>query len=293
MKRTLLTYGGTLLAGLLLGVLLARWWTAPAGVKIVEHESVKTVTVDKPVLVTRDVVRHVADQAQVSRLMAEAATAKTQVQILAETIANLRAQGAGRVRYVDRPVPGATTTVREAHFQDWRLTFDATDGEAAYSLAQRFEALAVAGRDVTGQPTARVRLFEVGPGETRTELTDAKTTIVRATPDTPRWRLSAAVQAGAGYLTGLDSADPRPFALVAVPWLRRGSTRAAEDSTWALLSPAALLTSSRVEPGVLPVSVNLGRLPHNPLGDAWLSPYVGYDVSGKKTRVGAVLTATF
>jgi hypothetical protein len=48
------------------------------------------------------------------------------------------------------------------------------------------------------------------------------------------------------------------------------------------------------EPGLLPFSFNLGRIPHQPLTNLWVSPYLGVDVFGRSlSRVGVVFSATF
>ena len=272
-----------------LGVLVGRWHPTPR-VQIITRDNVKTVLVDRPTLVPTDVVRYVADKAEVTKLLNEAAAAENKIAVLTETIAALKASGTGTVTYVDRLVPGETRTVRATHFQDWRLTFDATEASASYRLAQRFEALAAVGKSADGKPTAAVRLFEIGPGETRTLLTDAKTTIVATVPRGSRWRLSAAIQAGVG-LSSTVSGTKAATAILALPWLRRGTSKAAEDNTWAVLTPAVLLGPGIHEPALLPVSVNLAR--RLPLfGDIWVSPGISL-AAGKVGRVGVFLTATF
>ena len=275
--------------GLIVGLIaLSIWlWRRPPRVEVVTRDHTTTVTVDRPVIQTREVVRYVADPEGAKALMAELEAAHADAILLHETIAKLEAQGSGSVVYVDRPVPGTTQTVREAHFVDWRLRFDAIGDQASYALTQTFEAQAIFGRNSTGQPTGSVRLYEIGPGETRTPLDVARTTIVAATPSASRWRVGFALQAGAAATLAGWHESVQAGAVAGVAWLRRGSSGAAEDNTVAIGTPVIYLGGSSVEPGLLPVSINLGRLPRQPLRDVWLSPLV------TPHRAGLALTATF
>jgi hypothetical protein len=266
----------------MLGFLAGRWQRTPT-VTVVTKDNVKTVYVDRPVIETRDVVKYVQDTAEVAKLLAEQAFLENKVSVLTETLAALKGSGAGTITYVDRPVPGETRTVREAHFADWRLTFDAVDANATYRLSQKFEALTTVGKDRTGQPTAAVRLFEVGPGETRTPLTDAKTTVVAALPDRPRWHTTVALQGGVGL---------GPAGIVGVRWLQHGTPdKSAEGARWALLSPVVRLDGQTVLGGLAPVSFNLGTLPRVIFRDLWVLPMVYLD--GGSFKVGGALAASF
>jgi hypothetical protein len=244
--------------------------------------NVTEITIDRPVLITREVVKYVEDKTGAQKLLADNAALKNQITVLSETIADLRTTGSGKVVYIDQPVPGETRVVQEGQFRDWRLYFTFQGEQAKYELTQRFEALVAAGRDVAGKPTATVKLFELGPGDTRTPLTTTKTTLVVASGQSTRWFLFPSVQAGAAV------SDTTPGVVIGVQWLKRGTTKAAEDSTYSLLTPVVFLSSGRREFGLLPVSFNLGRIPRNPLNDVWLSPYI----SGSG-RFGLTLTATF
>lgn len=276
-----------LAVGLVAGVLLDRWVSTPQ-IKTIVQEKLKVVEVNTPVLVAKDVIRYVQDPQEVERLLREAAAQENKIATLTETIASLKTTGQGPVTYV--AVPGDPKLVREAHFKDWRLQFDAVDAQATYTLTQRFEALAAVGKDRAGQPTAAVKLFEIGPGTTRTPLADPQTTLLVTTPDRARWRLSAALQAGVGLSSTLGR-QQAAVGVLALPWLRHGSGHA-EDSTWAIGSPALVTDGKTAEPGVLPVSVNLARtLPV--LADLWGSPIVSFDVRTQAVRLGFVLSATF
>ena len=262
------------------GSALDRWWQRPAVVVTHPDATTTVATVNAPTLKPSVVTPYVIDKPQVTKLMAELAASKAQITSLTETIATLTSQGSGTIVYVDRPVPGSTQVVHEMTFTDGRLTFHGLDDKAIYSLHQQFEALAAVGRDASGHPTAAVRLFEVGPGEMRTQLTDAKTVLVAASPTSARWFLSPSLQAGVGYTT-------TPGAVVGVQWLKHGSSRAAEDGMWAVATPVVFLNATTRDVGLLPVSVNVGYLKFSPFRDLWVSPLV------TRSRVGVTLTATF
>ena len=278
--------------GAVVGILTYRAIITPRVTVVETPGPVRTVLVDRPTLETRTVVQHVTDRAEVERLMVAAAADRQQITTLTETVASLEASGAGTIEYRDRPVPGPERTVREAHFADWRLTFDAVGDRATYTLAQRFEALTAVGRDRAGQPMATTRLFELGPGETRTPMAIDRQTVVAATPDAPRWHLRAAITAGAGYagtLTGWH-----PGAILGVRWASYGTSTAAEDERWSVASPAVWLDGTGAQVGVLPVSVNLGQWKRQPFRDVWLSPFIGVrPVPVGIGKVGIVLHATF
>jgi hypothetical protein len=145
--------------------------------------------------------------------------------------------------------------------------------------AQKVEALAVFGTHA-GQPTAAVRLFGIDASGTRTELANTKTTVVAASPKAARWRLGLAVQAGAAF-------TPEAGVVAGLAWLRRGTSSAAEDNSLSLLTPALLVHGSTYELALLPASLNLGRIPHQPFSDLWIAPVV------TRRSLGAALVATF
>jgi hypothetical protein len=284
--------GVCLAAGAVVGILAYRHITTPRVTIIEQPGPVRTVLVDRPTLETRDVVRYVTDRAEVARLMTDLAAAHQQITFATETIAVLNGKGAGTVTYVNRAVPGPERVALEAHFRDWRLTFDSYGKQGAYTLSQRFEALTAVGRTRAGQPTATTRLFEVGPGETRTPLTITQQTVVAATPDAPRWHLRAAVTAGAGYAGTL--AGWRPGGVVGLRWLSYGTSKAAEDERWSIATPALWLDGAGAQVGMLPISVNLGQIQHQPFRDLWVGPFIGVrPVPLGVGKVGIVLHATF
>lgn len=271
---------------------------------IITRVDEKTVTVEVPkeTLVTRDVIKYVEDKENVRKLMEENKRLKLQVQQLSETIAKHESSGKGVVAQVPpstvpEPLRPATqpSTPSVTEFKDWRLHF-VTDGkEANYTLSQKFEVISTTGRGKDGKPISLVQMFEIGPGDTRTVLENVQSVSVFATPDRPEWHVGLTVQAGVGLLASPDDLKAKkPAAIVGVQWLKRGTTEAAEDSSLSLLSIVAALDGDTAEFGVLPVSVNLGRIPKQPFKDLWLSPYVGYDLQTKRIgRIGFAATASF
>ena len=151
------------------------------------------------------------------------------------------------------------------------------------------EAVAVAGTDRAGVPTLTLDLFQVEDGK-RIPLGDSKPMVIVSQPAKPRWRVGLAVQAGVGLTADL-AARRAVAAVVDVPWLRQG-TGTAEGSVWAALSPALVMAGGHAEPGLLPVSYNLGR--HIPLvADVWVSPVVSWALPAGTPRLGVVMTTTF
>jgi hypothetical protein len=286
-------------SGAVAGILAYRRWTTPTIIKIPVgsvNPATQAYQVQAPDLQPKAVKTIVKDVAEVSRLLREQAAMQVTIDRLLEVNARLVATGKGTIEYRDVPVPGTPRVVREATFADWRLSFKAVDDKASYQLRQRFEVLATTGKTAAGLPTAAVKLFELGPGEIKTPLTDVATTFIVANPAAPRWYLSPTVQAGVG-LTMTTGRQSALAAIVGVRWLSRGSSRAAEDSTWALLSPVVVLTGTQHEVGILPVSVNLGRIPHRyqPFKDLWVAPVITVASWPPKAvgRVGLTITASF
>lgn len=282
-----------LLIGIGLGVWGTNKWQEPPAPEIRVVENVKYVDVPVEKIVTKTVTKYVRDTKEVSRLLNEAAAAELRIATLTETIASLKtttvAPPETKTVFVEKP--GAP----EAHFKDWRLTFDATSTQTTYQLDQKFEAIAAIGKDKEGKPTVKTRLFEIGPGETRTEMTDASTIVVSATPNQKHWFFTGAIQAGFGYTRDIDAGKGVSGGLVGLQWIKKGTSKAAEDSSLSLLTPVAYISSDTVEFGVLPVSLNLGKIPKQPFRDLWVSPLLvfGKAPNVSPTRLGVSLTATF
>ena len=300
-------YVGVLLFGLVAGIMLHQWWVRPQ-VPVQPPMAIgqaSTAVVPPKTMDDRDaLLNYIAvGKAEVARLLDEQKALKIQIQSLVTASSQSHGTGNGIVQFVYRDVPGPTvqfpgtkTTVvqqvKSATFKDWRLTFVADGDKASYSLDQKFETIVTTGKTADGKPTAAVRMFEVGPGETRTVLTSNAVYVVPEVGK-KRWWFAPTIQAGGAYTT--DAAGGKAPAFIAgFQWLKRGTSKAAEDSTWSVLTPVFFATDGAREPGLLPVSVNLGRIPYQPLKDIWLSPYVGFNVTNKSVgHFGFAITASF
>jgi hypothetical protein len=291
---TVLRTVATFVVACILMVVLQHAWPRPPQV-VYETPTTKTVFVDK--LVTKDIEKVVTDPQQakqVAALLAENKKLKAQVQALVIANATHEVHGEGPIVRLDPYVPGPLPTATPApaavgsyHFEDFRLNFTTDLTRAKYDLHQRFEVLSTLAKTKAGVPFTTVKLNEVGPQGERWPL-DVTSTLIEAAPKDASWFVGPKVQAGLAKTT-VDTG-----AVVGLQWLRRGSTKATEDTTFALLTPVAFLSTDVKEAGVLPVSVNLGRIKHQPFTNLWVSPYVGISVAHRTaSSAGVALTATF
>lgn len=292
--KPFISHSLVLVLGIGLGVWGVHRWQTPTPAKVEIREVPKYVEVPKDKIVTKEVIKYVKDVVEVTKLMNEAKVKDNRITSLTETVAQLRviADQGPRTEFVNVLVPGKA----EAHFKDWRLTFDAIEGAPTkYSLNQKFESLVAVGKDKEGNPFVSSKLFEVGPNETRTELTGATVTHVQAVPSLKGWYFRGAVQAGFVYSYDTSAKTAVAGGVVGLKWMHRGYSKAAEDGIWSVAIPAAFISSTGVEPAIIPVSVNLGRIPKQPFRDLWLAPIVvfGKAPNVSPTRIGFSLTATF
>jgi hypothetical protein len=174
-------------------------------------------------------------------------------------------------------------------FQDYRLAFSSPDGKQVfYKLNQKFEVLSTTGLAEDGHPTATVKLFEIGPESQRTAI-PVVTTVVAAAPGAAHWNLSLGISAGFGLTSG-----PNRAIIVGTPWLTRERTSAPKDRVFSIATPAIMVGAIPGERvlnlGILPVSYNLGSLPHNPLSNIWVSPLLAWN---GKLIIGGAVTANF
>jgi hypothetical protein len=280
------------------------WYFGPPRVVIVDKPGPiqeRTVYVDKPVLTEKTIVKYLPapSQAEVEKILAENKALKNQVIALNNTLATLATiTMAGKENPTKvEPVPdpkNPAQMVNQVTFKDWRLDFKSVGNDTTYKLTQRFSANAVVTKDVDGKLGASVSLFEVGPKEERTPITNTKVTSIVADPGlgAKHWFFSPSIQAGFAYTYDLTTKKSLPGGVIGLKWLTRGYTKAAEDGIYSILTPVAFI-SSTVEPGVLPVMVNLGRIPHQPFKDLWVGPLVGFTTKGGMSRYGVVFTGTF
>lgn len=249
----------------------------------------ETITAKQAPIVARDP----ADQAQIASLLAQLKAYKVRVDEL--TVGQASYTASSKLTPVIATPPGekqivtlSVPTVSPFHSSDFRIDIKSDDGKTIdYVLHQKFLALGVSGRAKDGSRLSDLKLFEVGPGETRTEI---PITINEVTVDQTvnHWIFRLNVQGGIGAST-----QGATYAVVA-QWWKRGRTNAPADLRWALVSPAVLITNGTPSLGVLPVSLNVSTLfKHQPFTNTWVSPLVGVDLTGHVDRVGALFSVTF
>lgn len=292
--------GAVSIAALIL-LLLPKSTSAP----VITHPNPSTTNVVVSGSITPKVVTEfISDpkqQALISQLLAENKSLKLEVTTLTSTVARLETHGgvketSGTITPVevvqpsnDRPDGGTSPTAgnvagadpsRTFNFKDFRLNaLYSTDGKAfSYSLTQDFTIVTTVGRARDGSKTSLVKLFTTEASGKQVEVS-SKTVALQEAEGSSHWFASPRIQGGAGV-----SGQGSKVGVVALQWLKHGSSTAAEDTTFAVLSPA-WSTKGLV---LLPVSWNTGRIKHNPFTNLWVSPTLGLDKS-----VGGVVTATF
>ena len=180
-------------------------------------------------------------------------------------------------------------------FNDFRLNFLAEGTEAEYTLSQKFLILNTTGRNENNVPTNLIRLFEIGPGETRTSIPVTETTTIAAAATPAHWYVKIGVQGGMGHVVGRTGDEASLTAFIGMPWLKRGTNRSTERTRWAIATPVVAYDYTETSFGVLPVSLNLGTImsEKHPLTNIWISPYIGTTTGTSINRVGGLLTVTF
>lgn len=276
---------------------------------------VKVVTVDKPVITEKIVDRIVSDpkdKAVIAALLAENKKLNAETTVLTQTIAELKSHGGGTVTMIppgcqmdthdkiicpptDPPVVTPPNPNDGAwNFKDYHLSASFRPPSLfSYDLTQKFEILTTSGKLKDGQPIANVKLFEIDGKGDRIPVADVKTTAIFSDQTATHWFTHTNLQAGVAFTKDPDGKTSNG-GLVVLQWLKRGKTKAPEDIGIAVLSPTFFFSQDVKEPGLLPVSLNLGRVPHQPLTNLWVSPYLGVDIFGRHlSRVGVVFSATF
>ncbi len=287
-------------AGVVLTLGLQHWPSQPA-VTIIAPATPHAATVTYVTQLTGAVERELDASLASAGLRAEVRQLALRVSTLSTAIGELRSSGGGPTTTIVREVPGATTTVTvpgSVHFQDFRLTFDAASGQARYDLHQRFEVHHATGWNKTGVPLSLLSMFELGPGEQKTEIPLTAKTVVIDERQT-KWRWSPTLQAGYAW-SAATMAGPRIApatgthgALIGLQLLKRGRSVAAENCTMAVLEPAVLVAGKAVSVGMVPVAWNIAALPGIPLKDVWAGLFLGYEWQAKRLRLGLSLMASF
>ena len=247
-------------------------------------------------------------------LLAENEGLKVLVEELSVSLATATSEGRGDVVVtpfetpLSRPIfnlgyiPPAATFVEapppirsRVAFNDFRLNFLAEGTEAEYTLSQKFLILNTTGRNENNVPTNLIRLFEIGPGETRTSIPVTETTTIAAAATPAHWYVKIGVQGGMGHVVGRTGDEASLTAFIGMPWLKRGTNRSTERTRWAIATPVVTYDYTETSFGVLPVSLNLGTImsEKHPLTNIWISPYIGTTTGTSINRVGGLLTVTF
>jgi hypothetical protein len=261
---------------------------------------VTSTVVETQSLSTKDVVRVVSDpkdKALIARLLSQLAALKAAPTSVVVSTAHSESTGGGRIVVDAPPEVVVTLTAPEPsapaptsmRFKDYRLTFEAdlVKRQATYALSQQFETVVTTGRQRDGRPLALAAIYEIGENGDRTLMPTTSTTAVFADETSPHWMRQVGIMGGVAATRDAEGRSANG-AVIALQWLTRGRTKAAEDSTLALLSPALVLAKGATDIGILPVSVNVGRIPHQPLSNVWVSPYIS-----KSQRIGVMVSAKF
>ena len=320
-RRVLQIIGAVGVSGL---VFAAGRWSGPEakGVLSIDYPAPNVTTISVPEgPLTTEVVDGYLDSVYANStndLLAENEELKVRVEELSMSLATATSEGRGDVVITPNETPPPLEYIpidtlspiwpplleappplqSRVEFNDYRLNFLAEGAEAEYTLSQEFLILNTTGRDENNVPTNLIRLFELGPGETRTPIPVTKTTTVAAIGTPPHWYVKIGLQGGMGPVMGTTGSGPSLTAFIGTPWLKRGTNRSTENTRWALFTPVVQIPQSRsygASFGVLPFSVNLGTImsDKHPLTNMWISPYMGTTTGTTINRVGGILSVTF
>jgi len=305
-REQLYGFVAALVLGIILGVFVRP---SPSGSDLnvtLSHPAPNVATLQVPVpVVTEKVVKEyvrVEDRTAVAALLEENRKLKVQVQQLSTSIAEYQSAGTGTA-VITLPTTTLDTSTPpppvHTEFKDWRLSFTLNGTNANYTLTQKFAIINTVGKNKKNVPTQLIRLYEVGPNETRTLIPTVETTTVAATENLPHTYVHMTIQAGAGALFAASSAPTTAQRTTAgigvVSWLKRGRSIATEETRWSYAAPAIAFTNTDVSVGVSPIAFNIGSLPKQPLTNIWMTPFIGTTTTDyrKITRIGIFATATF
>jgi hypothetical protein len=307
--RNPLLRAGAVLALIFLSVVIVRSATHPP--KIIQLDPItKVIEVPVEKITTKTVTQYVKveDRAAATQLLRDNEKLKATVQQLTISLADATSKGHGEtVITVPSSTPDAPPQIIEVpvsvKFKDWRLDFQSVGSSGTYTLSQKFAILNTTGRNDNNEPVNVVRLFEIGEGGERIPIPTIETTTISVRPDQMRFYVKPTLQAGMAILpewvtfhtpttTGGTTEYPLSVAL-AVPWWKRGTTRAVETTRYAYLTPTVTLNGKETVIGILPISVNLGTVKHVPFTDLWVSPFAGISSKNSTKKFGIVFTTTF
>lgn len=265
---------------------------------VIEKPVPQVTTVEVPKITEKLVKQYipVEDRKQVTALLDENKQLKLNIQQLSVSLAEAQSIGKGTATVEVPPCPSLPTAppVRVS-FTDYRLSFQSVGEQASYTLTQKFSLVNSVSKTSKGTAVNLIRLYEIGPGTTRTLIPTIETTTLAVTPQT-QWYVHSTIHAGLGvtHSTSSNTSWVRG-GTAAIVWAQHGTTEAPQDTRFAIFSPAVMFTDTEKTLGLLPVSFNLGTLPRQPFTNVWLSPFVGIDhlFPVRITRFGLVLTAGF
>lgn len=267
-----------------LGVATFRHFSVPPATVVQTNEHTTTKYVDVPVLNEKTITRYIAnpkDKTVIDALLAENSALKLRVTSLTDTVAQLESSGSGPIVATSQP-----NGQNSYSFEDYRLKFKTDLKTADYTLSQKFIIITTTAKDDKGKPVTLVNVYEEGPNGERRPI-QAQTTALFANEQAMKWYTKLNVQGGAAL-------GPNNGALLGLQWLKRGTSQAPNDTRWAVATPVIFASQDINEAGMLPLSFNLGTVPHQPFTNIWLSPYVGINVAGRTfSRFGFAVTATF
>lgn len=271
-------------ATLILGAYLHSRWASPKIITDVVHDT-KVVTVETPVLSDRVITKLVTDPTQqraLTALLKENHELKSKITQVTTTVAsNDDTGGSGS----DDLVKGTITpdpVVRGAFkYDDYQLqaTYDGTAFE--YHLAQKFVLQTSTGKDPNGKVISLVKLYEETPDGLK--AIPAQTISINSDPDALRWMLSPRIQGGLSL-----GQDGQKGGFIGFQLLKRGTSRDPKDLRWSVGTIGVVVGNGPVRPVLLPVSFNVGSIPHQPFSNMWVSPTIDRD-----GKVGLVLSVTF
>jgi hypothetical protein len=271
----------------LLGILIHRHFAQPTVTIVQTTPDTKTITVQAPTLTPTTIEKFIndpKDKATIAALLKQNGDLKLSVVQLTNTVATLQSHGGtgtdtGGIITPVLPLPDVAA-VPSYQFKDWRLFATYSANSFTYDLNQKFSVFTTTGTDKNGKRTEFVQLFEQGPNGERIAV-PATTTAIIADPTAPHWFVHLNVQGGISVVPG------NVGGIIGMQWVHKGTTTAPGDQTWSILTPVVVFSTPTPDVGILPVSVNVGHLHHQPFTNVWLSPYVGV------SRFGLAVSATF
>jgi len=305
-RKLFIRITSTLALIVLLAYIIRTATTPPRTIQLDPITSVIEVPVEK--LTTKTVTKYVQvqDRAAVERLMKDNAALNSTVQQLTISLAEAKSSGSGPV-IVTPPPTNSTPTVVEVpmslKFKDWRLDFQSDGVTANYTLSQKFSIINTLGYNKNNVPVNIVRLFEINEKDQRIPIPTIETTTIYAQPIRQHFYVKPTFQGGVGILPRWEATTTPDIynkhiaydttIVLSVPWWKRGTTTAVENTRYAYLSPTTTINDTEFTAGVMPISVNFGTFKHTPFSDIWGSPYVGINFGNSSKKFAIVFTTTF